>query len=261
MYICPKCKEKLVLNDRTYKCSNNHSYDKAKEGYVNLLLKNSKNHGDNKDMVLARRHFLEHDYYKVMANELIKCIEVLPHDTIIDLGCGEGYYTNLIENTLHSTVYANDVSKEAIRLASKQNKNINYFIASTAELPLPTTSIDVATCIFSYIDFKEIHRILEQGGYLFTVMPAKLHLFELKEHVYDTPYMNEEKIPTSELFELCETKNVHYEFTLPNNEAIQELFTMTPYYFKTSQKDKDKLNALSELTLHASFLINIYKAK
>ena len=115
--------------------------------------------------------------------------------------------------------------------------------------------------IICNIDFKEIHRILKQNGYLFTVMPAKLHLFELKEHVYDTPYMNEEKIPTSELFELCETKNVHYEFTLPNNEAIQELFTMTPYYFKTSQKDKDKLNALSELTLHASFLINIYKAK
>ena len=90
MYVCPKCKEKLVLNDRTYKCSNNHSYDKAKEGYVNLLLKNSKNHGDNKDMVLARRHFLEHDYYKVMANELIKFIEALPHDTLIDLGCGEG---------------------------------------------------------------------------------------------------------------------------------------------------------------------------
>ncbi len=259
MYRCPKCKKELVLVSKSYKCSNNHSFDVAKEGYVNLLLTNSKNHGDNKDMVLARRHFLEHDYYKPMAEEVISLIEGLPHASVIDLGCGEGYYTNMMKEALESDVYANDLSKEAIRLASKTNKAIHYFIASSADLPLPDASLDLATCIFSYIDFKENHRILKDGGYLITVMPAKRHLFELKQAIYDTPYENPENIPLDDHFELVETKEVTYPFTLDSNEAIKELFTMTPYYFKTSLKDKEKLDNLNHLVLHASFLINIYK--
>lgn len=261
MYRCPKCKELMILNNRTWKCSNNHCYDVAKEGYVNLLLTNSKNHGDNKEMVIARRRFLENDYYKPMAEKLISCIKKINHDLIIDLGCGEGYYTSMIKDACQAQVYGNDVSKEAIRLASKTNKAIHYFIASTADLPIPDHSFDVATCIFSFVDFNEIHRILKQNGILFIVMPAKLHLYELKEKVYDTPYYNEEQIPTSPLFDLVETINVHYEFIIHDTESIKELFTMTPYYFKTSQKDKEKLNSLNELTLHASFLILKYHSK
>lgn len=261
MYTCPKCNSKLVLNEKTYRCVNNHCFDVSKEGYVNLLLKNSTNHGDNKDMVIARRNFLEHDYYKPMADALLAEIKTHPHDVMIDLGCGEGYYTNYLTNELGCTMYANDLSKEAIRLAAKQNKAINYFIASSAELPLPDNSIDVATCIFSYIDFQEYHRILKTDGFLLTVMPASKHLFELKEAIYDTPYLNEEKIPTSEYFELVKQIPVHYEFTLPSTEAIEELFTMTPYYFKTSIKDKAKIKELDSLKVHASFLINVYQNK
>ena len=261
MLLCPKCQEKLVKQEHSYACIHKHSFDISKEGYVNLLLKNSVNHGDSKEMVIARRNFLHNDYYLPMANKLIELITNKHPHTLIDLGCGEGYYTSLLQQSLQCELYANDVSKEAIKLAAKANKNITYFIASTASLPLPTNSFDIATCIFSYIDNKEIHRILKKDGYLYTVMPAKNHLFSLKKVVYDTPYVNQENIPILEDFTLVATYPIDYTIHLDSSEKIKELFTMTPYYFKTSIQDFAKLDNISSLDIEVSFLINEYQAK
>ena len=103
LLLCPVCKECLAKDSssKTYKCSNNHSYDIAKEGYVNLLISNqkrSKNLGDSKEMVLARIDFLNRGYYKVLSDKINQIIaEALGNKkndkiNILDLGCGEGYY-------------------------------------------------------------------------------------------------------------------------------------------------------------------------
>ena len=75
---CPKCHEPLILEGRSYKCTNRHCYDIAKSGYINLLLnpdKATNNPGDNKESLLCRKAHLNAGYYDVILNEVIQCIK------------------------------------------------------------------------------------------------------------------------------------------------------------------------------------------
>lgn len=258
MLICPICKSELIQENKSMKCCNNHCYDIAKEGYLNLLRKNSTNHGDNKEMVLARRHFLEKNYYAQLRTRIIELLQEYAPTTILDLGCGEGYYTHEIATCTGAKVYGNDVSKEAIKLAAKADKSIQYFIASSSDLPLKDNSIDALTCIFSFYDFKECQRILTKNGKLLVVSPGPKHLFELKSAVYESPYLNEVKPMDESILKKEKEVQVTYNFTIDNNADIIELFGMTPYAFKTKISDRAKLDAIQELTLTADFIIQIY---
>lgn len=135
MIICPKCKEQLFKENKTYRCINNHSFDIAKSGYVNLLLdnqKNSKNPGDDKDMIKSRKFFLEKGYYKNISDKLNEIIENnidinKGEIFILDIGCGEGYYTGNLKEYLDfenkkSEILGIDISKQAILEASKSIK-------------------------------------------------------------------------------------------------------------------------------------------
>lgn len=263
MIRCPICTQSLYKQEKQYRCQNNHSFDIAKEGYVNLLLKNSTNHGDNKQMVAARTQFLQKGYYQPLAEKLQSLIAILQPDVsvIADLGCGQGYYTNQIQHAFPQTqILGIDISKEAVASASKQNKQIQYLVASNAALPLASHTVDVALCLFSFQDFQETWRILKPGGILVIVSPHTNHLWELKQAVYDTPYLNEIKTASDPGFSLIREECLTYPLTIPTKEDIQELFSMTPYFYKTSPKDHAKLEQLTSLKLHASFQIVIYQA-
>ena len=150
MIICPICKEKLIKEGRTYRCSKNHSFDLSKSGHVNLLLdnqKHSKMPGDDKDMVLSRKHFLEKNYYKGISDKLNEIIlRNIPENSdkkinILDIGCGEGYYTGnlknfLDKNNIQSEIIGIDISKEAVISASKSHKGINWIVASATNIPV-----------------------------------------------------------------------------------------------------------------------------
>jgi 23S rRNA (guanine745-N1)-methyltransferase len=76
-FICPLDGKPLSLNERSWHCDNNHSYDVAKQGYVNLLPvqnKRSKDPGDSKAMVQARREFLEQGHYQPLAQALANTV-------------------------------------------------------------------------------------------------------------------------------------------------------------------------------------------
>ena len=262
MIQCPKCAEALQQEAKRFVCKNNHSFDIAKEGYVNLLLKNSTNHGDNKAMVQARSHFLNQDYYKPLAELLIQKISSYAlHDaTILDLGCGQGYYTSQIQKVFtHHSVIGVDISKEAIAYASKQNKQIQYIVASNANLPLADDSINMALCLFSFLDASELQRVIKDNGYIIVVNPHTHHLFELKQAVYDTPYVNELNQSEIDGFKIIDAIELTYPVHINSNEAIKELFQMTPYAYKTSKEDTEKLNHLQHLDVRVSFYIQIYQ--
>ncbi|MBR4485343.1 MAG: SAM-dependent methyltransferase, partial [Erysipelotrichaceae bacterium] len=87
--LCPVCKNILHKSDKFYSCENRHSFDIAKEGYLNLNLKNSQKSGDNAEMIKARKAFLEKDYYSFLREEVDKYIKT--DDELLDLACGEGY--------------------------------------------------------------------------------------------------------------------------------------------------------------------------
>ena len=262
-FVCPVCKNSLSRDGNSLKCENNHCFDIAKQGYVNLLLGNSSgNHGDNKLMLNARREFLNGGHYEPFKNALVKAVKdySFTNAKIIDCGCGEGYYTNAVYNGINNIeLCAFDISKDALKLACNRNKDIEYAVASSFDIPVRDGSIDILLEVFSPHAQKEFDRILKTGGIMIMAIPLENHLFELKAAVYDEPYKNEVAPLEIEGYELLENREVKYKFVLNDTQSIKNLFMMTPYYYKTGEKEQARLNTLQSLGVSAEFSILIYK--
>lgn len=266
-FSCPVCGKILFSNGKTYKCENVHSFDIAKQGYVNLLQSQQsrlKRHGDDKLMVRARNEFLNRGYYSPLLNALCATTEqYLPYTgNIIDAGCGDCYYSAGLYDKLADKKYeiaGIDISKDALIFASRRNKKLMLAVGSVFSIPVPDCCADAVLNIFSPLAADEYLRILRQGGFLFRTIPLENHLIGLKEKIYDNPYKND--IPNFELdgFKLLEDIQIKYDLELDNQNDIANLFKMTPYYYKTSAKDQNKVSVLERLKTPVEFSILIYK--
>lgn len=264
-YLCPLCQLPLSQNERSLRCDNNHSFDRAKEGYYNLLpvqFKHSKNPGDNKAMVNARRAFLEKGYYQPLVDEMVSLYRQFgdSQGIIFDAGCGEGFYTHQHYNQTNR-VYGIDISKEAIKKAAKKYPLCHFSVGTLSKLPFADNSIHWITSVYAPILEEEYTRVLEDNGYLLTVTPAKNHLFELKQKVYqDAQQHDEERQPIDHLT-LVEEKQLSYAMTLADGEDALNLLSMTPFAFKASEEVKQALSETSQMLCQADFLIRLYQNK
>ncbi len=266
-FCCPKCREKLNINDKTAACPNGHSFDRARGGYYNLLLGNSGGvHGDNKEMVLARRAFLGGGYYEPLVKRLSQAvIDYTPIDgCLLDAGAGEGYYTDAVERNLfnrdgRSDVSAFDISKDAVREISKKNSRISLAVAGSYHMPITDGEFDTVINTFSPLALNETNRVIKNGGHFIMVIPGEMHLYDLKSVIYDTPYKNEVADTYLDGFELIMDESLTYKFLLDSPEAIQNLFMMTPYAYRTKPSDREKVLSLKALECTADFRIFVYK--
>ena len=259
MLICPVCNEPLQLTERTYRCRQGHSFDLAKEGYVNLLRsgKNGDLIGDDKFSARSRRDFLNKGYYSALQNELCTMFKDKT-GTVLDICCGEGYYTAALGQNPQLDVYGFDIAKEMIRLAAKRG-GATFFVANMASIPMANDSVDYAVHLFAPFIEESFYRVLKPGGRLYTVVPGQFHLWGLKQALYDTPYENDEKLPQTQRLLFINSHKVTANITLTSQEDIQAVFRMTPYYFHTSQKDKEKLLGLKSLDTPVEFVIAEYQ--
>lgn len=268
IYICPVCREKLDISGKSYICSNRHSFDMAKSGYVNLLL--AKNgtaiHGDNKLMLKARRDFLEKGYYAPLCEAVCKIILNYGKNgsTILDAGCGEGYYTTAVKAIFDKSdiavdMYGIDISKDAVDMAAKRKSNVNFAVSSVFHIPVFTESCDILLTMFAPYCGEEYRRVLKNGGIMIMAIPSENHLWELKSQIYDKPYKNEVKPYELDGFEFLDSKKVNFTMKIPENSDIISLFSMTPYYYKTGKKEQQRLNGLKFLETQADFEILTYK--
>ena len=263
-FTCPVCGNALN-GDKTFKCENNHSFDKNKHGYLNLLMSNAastKRHGDDKLMVIARSEFLEKGYYAPVREALLSALKnhACKGMRILDAGCGEGWYTAYFAQQLadyNPIVAGVDISKDALRQAAKRGLT-ELAVASTAKLPVASESCHAVLNIFSPPELKEFHRVLTDDGVLIRALPMENHLLGLKEAVYDTALLNPAPVTDIEGYALLEAVPVQYTITL-HGEDIWNLFTMTPYYYKTGKADQEKLKALTELTTQVEIIVLTYK--
>lgn len=274
MYICPVCGKKLKLYEKSYCCKNKHSFDISRSGYVNLLTtkgRNPKTAGDNPLMVKARSDFLDKNYYLPLAqktgdiiNELLKGYA---KPIVIDSGCGEGYYTASYAKAVpNGHIYGIDISKTAVahcmtRVKAAEISNASFAVASSFELPFAELSADLIVCTFAPVSNDEYARVLKKGGRLVIVSPSEKHLFGLKSVLYDVPYENKPNVYGLRKFTLMNEVTLEYEITLECNEDIQNLFAMTPYYYKTSEQAKARLYGLETLTTPCGFTIQTYIKK
>ena len=250
--LCPICKRKLERNEKNYKCINNHSYDISKQGYINLLI-NSKNSGDNKEMINSRYEFLKKGYFEPLSKEICNIINSLNVNNILDIGCGEGYYDRAIMKQNQYNIVGVDISKEACLKASKLSKDIFYVVSSSNNLPFEDSEFDLLLNIFAPHDENEFTRVT--NNYILKVIPNKEHLLELKQLLYEDVIIKDEKKLDFSNFEEVLVKEVKYQVVV---DDLFELFKMTPYYYKTKydmkvfEENKNKL-------ITCDFLILLYK--
>lgn len=259
MLLCPVCNQPLTACERTVGCEKGHRFDMAREGYINLLRtsRSGDTIGDDKQSARCRRDFLNKGYYEPLKDALVA---LFSHKSgaLLDICCGEGYYTAALAANPCLDVYGFDISKEMVRLAAKRG-GVTCFVANMASIPVADGAFDYCTHLFAPFNEKEFARVLKPGGTLYTVIPGENHLFGLKEAIYDTPYRNDEKLPETELLVHISTQRVRARICLTCPEDIEAVFRMTPYYFHTSQGDKEKLKALRALETDIEFLIAAYK--
>lgn len=260
-FICPVCAEKkashqpLTHNGNILRCQQGHSFDISAKGYVNLLLsqhKNVKDPGDSKAMVAARRSFLDSGAYSDLRDCFCGCVkkysEGIKEPVLVDCGCGEGYYTvGMYDSVPEIKIFGIDISKNALAAAHSRinangiKRNIFCAAASVFRLPFENNCADMAAVIFAPFQREELLRIVKPGGIIFTAIPDERHLFGLKSLIYESPRLNTVKpydIPGMKLTEVCKINNT---LEITNQEMLNALFTMTPYYYKTSQHDSNKV--------------------
>lgn len=264
--ICPNCGAPLSFREdaKVFRCTGGHSFDVAKEGYVNLLVgsKSGEGRGDSKESARARHAFLEKGYYACLKDALAEQLS----GTVLDICCGEGYYD--FPETLPEGVeafYGFDLSKEMVRLAARRAKGkgaseppYRYFVANLSKIPVADHSIDTALHLFAPFHETEFARVLQPDGTLYSVIPGENHLWELKKAVYDTPYKNDEAAPTAKGLVLQGRRKVSEVVTMPR-EDLKTCFAMTPYFYRTSEQDKAKLDSIEALSVTVEFVILEYK--
>lgn len=267
-FICPKCKGSLtVAPDGRAVCEAGHSYDRSREGYYNLLLSNVGGvHGDNREMMTARRAFLDTGAYLPLAQRVAEAVarNISEGGALLDVGCGEGYYTNIIESRISETshsveVVGFDISKDAVKMAAKSNKRLSLAVASAYSVPVADGSFDVVTNLFSPLAREEIHRILHTGGAFIMAIPAENHLFGLKSALYATPYKNTVEDSALEGFELVSEERISYTLELKSQDEIRALFMMTPYAYRTGRAERERLFELDNLKTEVDFILFEYK--
>lgn len=279
--ICPVCASPLALlsNGKSYACGNNHLFDRARQGYTNLLLnqhKKSRLPGDTSEMVEARTAFLNAGYYQAIVDGIIALLQ--PHMAQLDsnqalnytdIACGEGYYTCALEQSFTQSFPENrcvstgiDISTPAIKAACRRNKNITWLVANATALPIETGSQQLASYLFCRVDYQEAARILAPGGMLVIAETGTEHLLELRKAIYkhlkaDT--VASDTCQKSDSLELLDTLHVLKSLSVKSGEMLMNLLKMTPHYWRSSSEARTSLATLDALDLTLDIKLTLFR--
>ncbi|MDC8454190.1 methyltransferase domain-containing protein [Marinobacter sp. DS40M6] len=257
---CPLDGEPLNQSGTCWRCPAGHSFDVARQGYLHLLpvqKKRSLDPGDSKDMVAARRRFLNAGFYQPIAEAVNKAVAPGAADAkplaCLDAGCGEGYYLRQLAaaNTERSLALVGvDISKWATLAAAKQDKRPRWLVGSNANLPVLNGSLDCVLCLFGFPVYSEFARVLKPGGILIQADAGPDHLRELREIIY--PSLKPEKPPAVDVpegFLSLGTETIRYSLTLESQEAIADLLAMTPHFYRAPAEGRVRAETLETLAV------------
>ncbi len=274
---CPLDGEPLHLEGGTWRCASNHSFDVAKQGYVNLLpvqQKRSTDPGDSKAMVAARQRFLAAGEYAPIAEALSQAVMSHADQTqaetycCLDAGCGEGYYLRQLAHNVPElqalSLLGLDISKWAVQSAAKQDDKqapiCRWVVGSNAQLPVQSASVDSVLCMFGFPVYSEFARVLKTGGQLIQVDAGPQHLRELRDIIYPTLKPTREKdTNVPEGFARRASEQICYAISLEGGDVIRDLLTMTPHLYRASAEGREKAAALDQLTLTIDAQLTVWE--
>lgn len=270
---CPACGLPLLRGDKAFTCALGHSFDRGKSGYVNLLLahqKVSKDPGDSRDMMASRRAFLSKGHYarfsRALSSTAIAHLQGPGPFSILDAGCGEGYYLRALrqalnERGLEAHLLGIDISRAGVDYGARASANIDFAAASTFNLPVLAESLDCITRVFSPGDPAEFRRTLRPSGHLVVAVPGPNHLLGLKSLIYSVPELNREKEPVPDGFDPVHAERVAYTIELDDPADIANLFKMTPYYWHTTPQVQELVLGASRLRTEVDFRILVFRRR
>jgi 23S rRNA (guanine745-N1)-methyltransferase len=256
----------------SFRCAKGHTFDRAREGYVNLLSvqdKRSRDPGDTKEMIAARGRILSSGMYLPLADAVSQKVNAELQSltlkagaafqqefTLLDAGCGEGYYLDQCMQTCATKYPINaigmDISKWAIIAAAKRNKNSVWLVASNRNPPVANHSIDIILCAFGFPDFAAFKKILKPGGCVILLDPGQKHLLELREIIYPIikPYKNNDFSKAAETgFSVAMRERLTYPLSGLCQQQIQDVLLMSPHLYRAQAAGKEKARALQELNV------------
>ncbi len=257
--VCPLCASVFEHGAQTWTCAQGHGFDVAREGYVNLLPaqhKHSREPGDRPESLQARRAFLGAGHYAPLRDAMVEMLAPMQPATLLDIGCGEGYYTGAMATRAVQTVGL-DIAKPAIRLAAKRFRDVTWIVGSGARLPIASESIDVICTLFTPLHEAEMARVLRPGGRVLLVTPDAAHLHALRAALFDVvePHEPDKFLAGFEpLFGLSAKRALRYALDL-SPQDLKLLLTMTPYAWKARPERRVELEARSGLATEAAFSI------
>lgn len=261
--ICPVCRTPLDQQSKVWSCANRHSFDVAREAYVNLLLaqqKNSPSPGDSAESLQARRAFLEAGHYAPLREAMSALIQKLGSRRILDLGCGEGYYTSAFAQA-GNEVAGLDIAKPAIQLAAKRYREMTWLVGSGASLPFADQSLDLVTNLFTQLHVSELRRVLAADGRIVIVTPGPEHLWSLRAGLFETVQAHEPDKFLSGFedgFELEHREEIACTLDL-DQQALRQLLSMTPYVWKARPDKRAELEASNGLQTEAHFTVLVLR--
>lgn len=267
---CPICRAAMTARESgSLVCAGarTHCFDLGASGYVNLTRPGQSGGGDSKQAVRARSQFLNLGHYRPVADGIVSLLRthVGAGELVLDAGCGEGYYSEQIASAGFATVGA-DLSKAAVDAAAKRAKasgrtNSFYAVASVYELPVADGAASAVTNIFAPCAEEEYARVLQENGVLLVAHAGEEHLMGLKRVLYAETHRNSPRADLPKSLVPIDELRVRYTVTVEGREAIESLFAMTPYYWRTSQEDAGKLAGLDTLTTEVDVLLTVYQKK
>lgn len=261
--ICPVCGGPLANCATGRVCSNGHSFDLAKEGYLNLLLshqRRSSHPGDDAAMIQARRRFFDSGVFAPLAERVLQLIAGMNPSAVLDCGCGEGHLLGRLSEAQSGAFFGVDISKEAVRCAAKRRKNATWIVANgLRRLPFADASLDVVLSLLAPRNPSEFARILKPGGRVLLGVPGPNHLIEIRSLLAGNAPDFEEKADEAAarcapFFIETQRDSLCYQATLTSAQ-IADLIQMTPLFWCSSPEAKARIYQCDALPVTVSFML------
>ncbi len=244
-----------------------HSFDRASEGYVNLLAANMKSTGlpgDTAGAVQARNRLLQGGWFAPAVQKIAEVIGAsdLGDAWIGDPGCGTGYFLNqLREKNGGISIVGFDISKAAIKVAAKNYPLGNWFVANARKLPLGPGCLDALLLTFSPA-FSDLGQHVKPGGRIIVVNGGNDHLAEVRTALYQQERNRTFEPPEFAVgIEQTDEQVLTYEIRIEDSETLADLIDMTPFRHTSSRNRQEAFISQGKATITIDLVLHVYRVE